>query len=365
MKLIKVAGTTSLRLIIRVQDSSSSVGAGLTGLLFNTSNLVAYYYRNSASGSTSITLATMTLGTFTSGGFKEIDSTNMPGWYEFCPPDAALASGADSVGIVLRGATNMLDVAIEIQLSAVNLDDATAAGISRLDATVSSRLATASYIAPDNSTIASIQADTDNIQTRLPAALVSGRMDANVGAYQTVQAIVNGVWDEAIAGHLAAGSTGAKLNSAAAAGDPWSTSLPGSYTSTQAGAILSAINAKTAGISASAFSIVSPVATNGTITVIRGDDYKNADGRALSFTLSSAPSIVGATIALLVQTGVAATTSFSGVVTSATACYVELTSAQTLALNVGNMAYDLQATLSDGSIVTLVQGTLSVQADVR
>jgi hypothetical protein len=33
--------------------------------------------------------------------------------------------------------------------------------------------------------IAAVQADTDNIQTRLPAALVSGRIDASVGAYQT------------------------------------------------------------------------------------------------------------------------------------------------------------------------------------
>lgn len=33
--------------------------------------------------------------------------------------------------------------------------------------------------------IAAVQADTDNIQTRLPAALVSGRMDASVGAMAT------------------------------------------------------------------------------------------------------------------------------------------------------------------------------------
>lgn len=33
--------------------------------------------------------------------------------------------------------------------------------------------------------LAAIQADTDNLQTRIPAALVSGRMDASVGAYQT------------------------------------------------------------------------------------------------------------------------------------------------------------------------------------
>lgn len=57
--------------------------------------------------------------------------------------------------------------------------DTSALGLSRIDATISSRLASASYTAPDNATIASILADTDNIQTRLPAALVGGRMASN------------------------------------------------------------------------------------------------------------------------------------------------------------------------------------------
>jgi hypothetical protein len=41
----------------------------------------------------------------------------MPGWYQFCPPDAALASGASSVAIHLKGATNMAPVPIEIDLA--------------------------------------------------------------------------------------------------------------------------------------------------------------------------------------------------------------------------------------------------------
>ena len=51
-----------------------------------------------------------------------------------------------------------------------------------LDVAVSSRLATAGYTAPDNATIATIQSDTNDIQSRIPAALVSGRIDASVGA---------------------------------------------------------------------------------------------------------------------------------------------------------------------------------------
>lgn len=97
---------------------------------------------------------------------------------------------------------------------------------------------------------AAIQADTDNIQTRLPAALVGGRMDVSVGAMEagvlTASAlatdagaeIADAVWDEAIAGHLAAGSTGLALNSAGAGGDPWSTALPGAYAAGTAGNII-------------------------------------------------------------------------------------------------------------------------------
>jgi hypothetical protein len=57
----------------------------------------------------------------------------------------------------------------------------------------------------------------------------------------TAATIADAVWDEAIGDHLAAGSTGAALNAAGSAGDPWTTTLPGSYTGSQAGKILSDI----------------------------------------------------------------------------------------------------------------------------
>jgi hypothetical protein len=84
--------------------------------------------------------------------------------------------------------------------------------------------------------IIAIQADTDNIQTRLPAALVGGRMDslvwgvgagaiaansfaansitASALATDAVSEIADGVWDEALSGHATAGSAGAALSSA-------------------------------------------------------------------------------------------------------------------------------------------------------
>ena len=53
-----------------------------------------------------VTLVTIsTLGTFVSGGFKEIDATNQSGAYEFHPPNAAFASGAKEVTFWFQGAT--------------------------------------------------------------------------------------------------------------------------------------------------------------------------------------------------------------------------------------------------------------------
>ena len=49
------------------------------------------------------------------------------------------------------------------------------------------------------------------------------------------------VWNSIAASFNTAGTMGAKLNSAASAGDPWSTALPGSYASGEAGAILAQI----------------------------------------------------------------------------------------------------------------------------
>ncbi len=123
MKLIKIVGATSEIWQIFIADSSVTTGAGLTGLVFNSASLTAYYHRDTDTTATAITLVTMTVGTFTSGGFKEIDATHMPGWYQFCPPNLALASGAKSCAIHLKGATNMTPVPIEVQLTVgINLD---------------------------------------------------------------------------------------------------------------------------------------------------------------------------------------------------------------------------------------------------
>jgi hypothetical protein len=120
MKLSIKAGSTSQSINVFIQDSSSTTGAGLTGLVYNSGSLVAYYALPRAAG-VAITLATLAAVTsaYSSGGFKEIDATNMPGWYRLDLPDAALASGR-FVSIHLKGATNMAPCPIEIELTATD-----------------------------------------------------------------------------------------------------------------------------------------------------------------------------------------------------------------------------------------------------
>lgn len=364
MKLEVLKGATSQIWDIFIQDSSSTTGAGLTGLVFNSAGLTCYFARSDQgnAGGTQITLATATRGTFASSGFVEKDATNMPGVYEFHPTNASVASGANAVVYLLKGATNMAPLPIEVQLTSYDPNDAVRLGLSslpnaaaeaagglytrgsgagqinqanngnvdvnavrlggtvltardigasvllssgagagQLDFTagvVKANLAqilgtalteTAGQLAAafkkffdkaaPTGTINSIPdavagaanglfiagtnaATTANIAGNLTGNVtgsvgsvtgavgsVTGNVGGNVvgstasvtgavGSVTTVTSIVNGVWDEPIAGHLTAGSTGNKLNAASSAGDPWATALPGAYTAGQAGKIV-------------------------------------------------------------------------------------------------------------------------------
>ena len=123
------AGSTGITIPISVIDVTSPSGAGLAGILFNTAGLVAEYRRQGQSSTTAITLQTATLGTWTSGGFIA-DGTR--GDYELGIPDAALAAGARWVVVRLYGVTSMLDCKVEIELDAVNYQDAVRFGLTSL-----------------------------------------------------------------------------------------------------------------------------------------------------------------------------------------------------------------------------------------
>ena len=113
------AGSTSITVPVFVQDTSSTTGAGLGSLAYNTAGLAAKYRREGQSSWTTITLATATVGTFTSGGFVS-DGGPVTGGYEFGVPDAVLAASAKWAEVLIYGAANMLPVLIEFELDTVN-----------------------------------------------------------------------------------------------------------------------------------------------------------------------------------------------------------------------------------------------------
>jgi len=108
------AGLTSQTIDLFIRDSSSTTGQGLTGLAYNSGSLVASYRKGAAGSRVAITLATQTVtGAYSSGGFAEIDATNMPGVYRLDLPNAAVDT-AGFVTVFLKGATNMVPVALRI-----------------------------------------------------------------------------------------------------------------------------------------------------------------------------------------------------------------------------------------------------------
>jgi hypothetical protein len=109
-------GSTSVLLRPMLLNSSVTTGAGITGLTAGSSGLTCYYMRDGDTTSTAISLVTGTVGTWSSGGFKEVDATHMPGVYEFGIPNAVLATGVKKATIFFHGATNMQDTFIDIDM---------------------------------------------------------------------------------------------------------------------------------------------------------------------------------------------------------------------------------------------------------
>lgn len=132
MKLAIQKASINVPVYIFIQDSSSTTGAGLTGLVYNSAGLVCYYVRPLAAAA-ALTLATQTVtGAHSDGGFVEVSAANMPGVYRLDLSDAILATGVDSVVVELKGATNMAPLPLEIQLTSLDLNDAVRGGMTAL-----------------------------------------------------------------------------------------------------------------------------------------------------------------------------------------------------------------------------------------
>jgi len=77
--------------------------------------------------------------------------------------------------------------------------------------------------------------------------------------------IEGGVWDVTMASHLTSGTTGASLNGAGSAGDPWTTALPGAYGAGTAGNIVGNLPSASAIATAVWAALTSALTTVGSI----------------------------------------------------------------------------------------------------
>ena len=196
-----------------------------TGALAATMTLS--YWRQGASrvGVTATDLATVT-SAHSDGGVKEIDATNMPGTYRIDWPDAAWAAGADWVQLTVKVAGAFVyNEHVPLTSHVIQTGDSYA----RLGAPVGASL---------SADVASVQADTNDLQTRIPAALVSGRIDASVGAMAANTLNANALATDAVTELQVGLATSAALSTLS------------SYVDTEVAAILAAVDTEVAAIKA-------------------------------------------------------------------------------------------------------------------
>jgi hypothetical protein len=284
---------------------NTSTGLGLTG-----ASVTAYLALDNGAQAT----ATGTTSELGNGQYRfnlsQADTNADEGSYLF------IASGASPVEKT-------------VVFTAANPSDATAFGLSRIDATIGSRATQTSVDAIDDyidTEVAAIKAKTDlivafpdnfgsmvinagnghvavTVHAIQAGAYTSAAFSANwftaAGlAADAVTEVVNGVWNEPTSGHTTAGTTGKALIDSGAAGNPWSTDLSTGYSGTQAGNILNNVKSQTDLIQAGGtVNVSTPVTASGQLAspLIIGDDYLNANGRAFSWTVALPSGFVAAT----------------------------------------------------------------------
>jgi hypothetical protein len=103
-------------------NRSELIYLGAKGLTHTTPSLSSSYVRAGAIR-TAITLVSQTPnGSWTSGGFCEIDSTNMPGIYRIDVPNAVFVAGAESAMLQLTGANTSNGAVVHYNMAKVQFD---------------------------------------------------------------------------------------------------------------------------------------------------------------------------------------------------------------------------------------------------
>lgn len=177
-------GQASVILRVKLLDSSSTVGAGLAGLTSASSGLIIGTIADNEATTTAYTVAGSTIETITTLGtyaaptatkcrFKEVDATNHKGVYELQLADARYAvASAKSLVVSILGATNLAQVDYVVPLVSDDPYVAKPANYASFSIDASGRVDVIK-VAGTTQTAGDIMADTNDIQTRLPAALTA------------------------------------------------------------------------------------------------------------------------------------------------------------------------------------------------
>ncbi len=110
-------------------------------------------------------------------------------------------------------------------------------------------------------------------------------------------------------------------------------------------------------IGAGAITYSGPVSPNGaTVTLVQGMDYQQADGRALTFTLTNGADLTDAAIEMRIGSAL----TVAGTVPSSTQARIELTAEDTAALSGSNIPFLVMATLDDGDKIEIQLGIVNI-----
>ena len=119
------------------------------------------------------------------------------------------------------------DIRSAVGLASANLDTQLSTIAGYIDTEV------ASILAAVDTEVAAIKLVTDKLDDTLETDPTG-----TAGVYRFTINSLESVWDATTASHLQSGTTGASLNAAGSAGDPWTTSLPGAYGAGTAGYLI-------------------------------------------------------------------------------------------------------------------------------
>ncbi len=157
------------------------------------------------------------------------------------------ASGRVDVGKILGTASQGAAGYVGFDWSKINAPTTT---VNLSGTTISTSQAVASVSGAVGSVTGAVGSVTGNVGGNVVGSVgsISGVSFPSGFSSLTTSTIAAAVWDLTVSGHTTSGTFGAAMNAAGSAGDPWSTSLPGSYGSGTAGYILGNAVSTAAGI---------------------------------------------------------------------------------------------------------------------